>query len=216
GCLRSDQSPLELLRGTGRGASRPAQLDAGQLPQRRVRSALPSRGRPVLQRAGGLDGRDGGPATGAAGPGQLTGTGRRRARGGRIRAPRDPARGVSPKRRSGGGRRSMAMESRAQQLAVYGNFIGGRWQEPASGEFAESRDPATGEIIARIPRSSRQDVEAAVAAARKAFDESPWKDTPLLRSRVLARMADCLERHGERLCRLDTRETGKPLEQSRG
>lgn len=108
------------------------------------------------------------------------------------------------------------MESRAQQLAVYGNFIGGRWQEPASGEFAESRDPATGEVIARIPRSSRQDVEAAVAAARKAFDESPWKDTPLLRSRVLARMADCLERHGERLCRLDTRETGKPLEQSRG
>jgi aldehyde dehydrogenase (NAD+) len=53
-------------------------------------------------------------------------------------------------------------------------FIGGRWAEPASAEVIEVVSPATGELVGKVPLASKADVDAACAAARKAFDEGPW------------------------------------------
>lgn len=59
-------------------------------------------------------------------------------------------------------------------LADYQMFIGGKWVDAQSGETFESVNPYTGTAWARVPRASRADVDAAVQAARQAFDEGPW------------------------------------------
>ena len=53
-------------------------------------------------------------------------------------------------------------------------FIGGKWVDAQSGETFESVNPYTGAAWARVPRASRPDVDAAVQAARQAFDDGPW------------------------------------------
>ena len=53
-------------------------------------------------------------------------------------------------------------------------FIGGKWAAPSSAEVIEVRSPATGEIVGKVPLAVAADVDAACAAARKAFDEGPW------------------------------------------
>src|SRR4029079_75513 len=53
-------------------------------------------------------------------------------------------------------------------------FIGGKWTEPATADVIEVHSPATGELVGKVPLASEADVDAACAAARKAFDEGPW------------------------------------------
>src|SRR6476660_459216 len=53
-------------------------------------------------------------------------------------------------------------------------FIGGKWVEPATADVIEVHSPATGELVGKVPLASEADVNAACAAARKAFDEGPW------------------------------------------
>ncbi|MEA3203763.1 MAG: aminomuconate-semialdehyde/2-hydroxymuconate-6-semialdehyde dehydrogenase [Thermoplasmata archaeon] len=77
-------------------------------------------------------------------------------------------------------------------------------------ERLDVHNPATGELIARIPRSDRTDVDAAVAAAKAALPA--WSATPLEeRCRILDRVADLLERDLEALARLESLDTGKPV-----
>ena len=91
------------------------------------------------------------------------------------------------------------------------NFIGGK-SVPATGDGThEVRNAATGEVIAEMGNSSAADVDAAVAAASKAFAE--WKEaTPAERSLALLNIAAELEERGEELAKIESENTGKPLQ----
>ncbi|HWZ84596.1 MAG TPA: CoA-acylating methylmalonate-semialdehyde dehydrogenase [Thermoanaerobaculia bacterium] len=95
------------------------------------------------------------------------------------------------------------------------NFIGGRWVASRASDFLEVHNPATGEAIARTPLSTGEDLDAAVAAAKKAFPA--WRDTPAVaRARFLFRFRELLEENLEELAATVTREHGKTLDESRG
>lgn len=89
------------------------------------------------------------------------------------------------------------------------NFVGGEAVDPAEGGSEEVLDPATGEAIAEAPLSTAADVDAAVAAAQKAFPG--WAATPPgERARALLRMADLIEERGEEIADLEAADAGKP------
>lgn len=91
-------------------------------------------------------------------------------------------------------------------------LIGGEWVEGSSGELIESRDPATGELLGLIPRATAEDVNRAVAAARKAFSSPPWSGmVPAQRSLLMNKLADLIEAHIDELAELETLDQGKPL-----
>jgi aldehyde dehydrogenase (NAD+) len=96
------------------------------------------------------------------------------------------------------------------------NFIGGRWVPAASGRTFENRNPADkDDLVGVFAESDAKDVDAAVAAAKKAFPG--WRDTPApRRAEVLYRAGDILTRDKEKLARLMTREMGKVLAETRG
>src|ERR1700751_6116806 len=90
-------------------------------------------------------------------------------------------------------------------------FIGGGG---TPGEGAETQgivNPATGKVIAHVPKGTEKDVDRAVLAARKAFDGG-WSDTtPRMRSEALLKLADAVEQHGDELARIESENVGKPL-----
>jgi acyl-CoA reductase-like NAD-dependent aldehyde dehydrogenase len=91
-------------------------------------------------------------------------------------------------------------------------FIGGRWTEPHGGAWIEVESPTTEEIIGRVPRPSVADGEAAVAAAREAFDEGPWPHLePGERAACLERLADGLDARAEAMALVLAAELGAPL-----
>jgi malonate-semialdehyde dehydrogenase (acetylating)/methylmalonate-semialdehyde dehydrogenase len=95
------------------------------------------------------------------------------------------------------------------------NFVGGRWVESHTRNFFDVHNPAQGEVIARTPLSTGEDLNAAVAAAQKAFPA--WRDTPaVVRARSLFKFRQLLEEHFEELARLVTTEHGKTLDEARG
>ncbi len=95
------------------------------------------------------------------------------------------------------------------------NFIGGRWVASRASEFLDVHNPATGDVIARTPLSPADEVDAAAAAAKKAFPA--WRDTPVVaRARHLFRFRELLEKHFEEIAAIVTREHGKTLDESRG
>lgn len=93
-------------------------------------------------------------------------------------------------------------------------FIDGSWTEAASGETFQTSDPATGRPIASVQWAGSDDVDRAVAAARRAFDEGPWgpESDPRERARILFRAAEWLRGERGRLARLEVADCGKPLE----
>src|SRR2546430_14164596 len=94
------------------------------------------------------------------------------------------------------------------------NFIDGRQLPAASGEWLDDVDPAPGEVHARVASSDGRDVDAAVAAAVRAFPA--WAATPAQeRSRALRRVARLIERDLDKLARAESIDTGKPLQASR-
>ncbi len=110
------------------------------------------------------------------------------------------------------GRSSGRSDSDVETL---GNFIGGRWVASSATAFLDVHNPARGTVIARTPLSTGADVDAAVAAAARAFPG--WSETPpVVRARALFRFKALLEEHAEELARLVTTEHGKTLDESRG
>ncbi|HSS45123.1 MAG TPA: aldehyde dehydrogenase family protein, partial [Thermoanaerobaculia bacterium] len=108
-----------------------------------------------------------------------------------------------------------ARPSAALDVEILRNFIGGRWVEPSTREQLDVFNPARGEVIARVPLSKPQDLDAAVSAATKAFPG--WRETPpVLRARAMFRFRQLLEENFEELSRTVTTENGKTLEESRG
>ncbi|HET7678485.1 MAG TPA: aldehyde dehydrogenase family protein [Candidatus Limnocylindrales bacterium] len=102
------------------------------------------------------------------------------------------------------------------QVRQVDNFIAGRWAPPAGGERFQSLDPATGELVARAARSERADVDAALDAARQAFDAGPWPHSSgRERAAVLLELARLVEVEREPLARLIAREMGKPVRYAR-
>jgi 1-pyrroline dehydrogenase len=90
-------------------------------------------------------------------------------------------------------------------------FIGGEWVPPASGETEPDINPATEERIAEVAVGGLEDVERAVRAAQKAFDDV-WFDTlPKERSSMLLKLADAIDADAEELARLESIDVGKPI-----
>jgi malonate-semialdehyde dehydrogenase (acetylating)/methylmalonate-semialdehyde dehydrogenase len=95
------------------------------------------------------------------------------------------------------------------------NFIGGEWVDGNSQETEPVYDPATGEVIAQTPLSSREDVDRAVKAAEAAFAD--WSKTPVVqRTQVLFRYKMLLDEHFEELRDLVTLENGKDARDAGG
>lgn len=91
------------------------------------------------------------------------------------------------------------------------NFVGGAFVPPTRGEYLDDLNPATGEVIARIPRGDAADVDAAVAAAVAAM-QGPWgRTTPGERADLLDAVADAIEARLDELAELESRDTGKPV-----
>src|SRR6476620_2230526 len=98
---------------------------------------------------------------------------------------------------------------------TYKNFIGGEWVDAASGETFESTSPANGDAIGVFPRSSAEDVERAVVAAKSAYED--WRLVPApKRGEILFRFAHLLAEEKEDLAQLMSREMGKVLPEARG
>jgi len=98
----------------------------------------------------------------------------------------------------------------------FSNFIAGQWVPPVSGEYFENRNPAKwSDVIGGFPRSGPEDLERAVAAARRGFAQ--WSRTPApLRGQVLQRIGELLIERKETIARAMTREMGKVLAETRG
>ncbi|OIJ91248.1 aldehyde dehydrogenase family protein [Streptomyces colonosanans] len=104
----------------------------------------------------------------------------------------------------------------ALQQAQQTIHVDGEWREAASGAAREILDPADATPFALVAEGDERDVDAAVAAARRAFDEGPWPRTSTAeRAALLHRVADLLVRDREELGLLESRDAGKTLEEGR-
>lgn len=95
------------------------------------------------------------------------------------------------------------------------NYINGEWTEPASGRYEDVPNPATGELIARVPYSGQEDVERAVQAAQLAFEE--WREVAVpRRARILFKYQQLLIEKWDELARVITMENGKSYTEAHG
>ncbi len=91
-------------------------------------------------------------------------------------------------------------------------LVGGKWVEAASGKTFETRNPATGEVLAHVAEGAREDIDRAVKAARRAFEQGPWPEMlPAERSRLLWKVSDLIDQHRDELAELETLDNGKPV-----
>ena len=91
-------------------------------------------------------------------------------------------------------------------------FIGGEWVGSSSGEWIDVLNPATGELVGRVPAGTEADVDRAVRAAREAFRDGRWRSlwTPQ-RVAILNKLADLIDEHTPELAELETAQTGTTL-----
>src|ERR1700731_2076155 len=95
-------------------------------------------------------------------------------------------------------------------------LIDGQWVDAASGKKFGTHNPATGELLATVAEGDAEDINRAVAAARRAF-EGPWsKVKPFERQNLLLKLADLVEKNFEELSQLDTLDMGAPISRTRG
>ncbi|PUB24823.1 aldehyde dehydrogenase (acceptor) [Promicromonospora sp. AC04] len=95
-------------------------------------------------------------------------------------------------------------------------LVDGAWLAPDGAELLDVIDPATEELLTRVPQAGAAEIETAVASARRAHQDRRWSGmSPHDRSRVLHRVADLIEERLEDLAILETRDNGKPIERSR-
>jgi aldehyde dehydrogenase (NAD+) len=90
-------------------------------------------------------------------------------------------------------------------------FIGGKWLDSVSGKTFPTINPATGETICHVAEGDKADIDLAVKAARKAFEDGPWsKMNASDRGRLLNKLADLIEKNKEELAALESLDNGKP------
>ncbi len=91
-------------------------------------------------------------------------------------------------------------------------LLGEQWVPAQSGEWMDTLNPATGEVLGRFPAGSGADVDRAVATARSAFEGGAWRSmTPSQRGRILWRVSELIEQHIDELSELETLDQGKPF-----
>jgi phenylacetaldehyde dehydrogenase len=91
------------------------------------------------------------------------------------------------------------------------NLIAGKWVPAVSGQAFAVHNPADGSVICRVPDSGQPDINLAVAAARRAFEEGPWRRlTPCERGKLLWRLGDLVLQHADELAELESVDNGKP------
>ncbi|MCI4646378.1 MAG: aldehyde dehydrogenase family protein [Hyphomonadaceae bacterium] len=106
---------------------------------------------------------------------------------------------------------ALAQATQAFLSSDHGLLIGGARQTGQAGSTFETFDPATGQVIARVAEGRAEDVDLAVKAARKAF-EGGWAGTmPIEREKLMWRLAELIEAHGDTLAELETLNNGMPL-----
>lgn len=94
-------------------------------------------------------------------------------------------------------------------------YIDGKWTASSSGEYRQVINPANGEVIAVVTEGTAEDVKKAVAAAKRAFYEDGWWDTPAVeRARLLYKLADRLEEQAEEFAELEVKDNGKPYREA--
>ncbi len=96
----------------------------------------------------------------------------------------------------------------------FGLFVGGKWVPPASGEVFDSHNPATKGLLGRVAQAGAEDVDRAVAAARRAQPKW-WKLGGHARARFLYAIARQVQKHSRRLAVLETLDNGKPIRETR-
>jgi 1-pyrroline dehydrogenase len=95
-------------------------------------------------------------------------------------------------------------------VSQHKNFVGGEWVDAVEGGTMEVLNPATGEVIAEVPRGTQADVDRAVEAAKKALPE--WLETtPQERSEALLKLADAIDDNADELGELESKNVGKPV-----
>src|SRR5947209_6657126 len=96
----------------------------------------------------------------------------------------------------------------------FGLFINNQWVKPASGQYIESVNPATGKQLTKVAAANNADVDVAVAAARAAFET--WGKTPgHVRARYMYAIARHIQKHSLQLAVLESMDNGKPIQQTR-
>lgn len=106
--------------------------------------------------------------------------------------------------------------SEAGGITTWRTFIGGRWQDAASGACFESSDPSSATVWARLPRCDARDVRQATAAAHAAAFSGPWsRMRPSERGRWLRRMGEAIAADADRLAEVESRDNGKRLSEVR-
>jgi acyl-CoA reductase-like NAD-dependent aldehyde dehydrogenase len=103
-------------------------------------------------------------------------------------------------------------QTRSFQLLIAGKAV-----DAASGETFTAYNPATNQPVAQVAKAGKEDVDRAVAAARKAFDEGPWpRMSPFERGRIIQKLADRIRERADELAELESLNTGKPITRSKG
>jgi aldehyde dehydrogenase (NAD+) len=106
------------------------------------------------------------------------------------------------------------MTTQDLEVTPFDMYIGGTWQPARSGARLDSLNPYLGKVWASVPDAGAADVDAAVAAAREAFERGPWsRTTARERAALLRRIGDALARHAERLAMVESTDNGKLLKE---
>ncbi|MEX1157951.1 MAG: aldehyde dehydrogenase family protein [Thermomicrobiales bacterium] len=108
----------------------------------------------------------------------------------------------------------MVVETRTRSFQL---LIAGKAVDAASGETFTAYNPATNQAIAQVAKAGKEDVDRAVAAARKAFDEGPWpRMSPYERGRVIQKLADRIRERADEIAQLESLNSGKPITRAKG
>ena len=103
-----------------------------------------------------------------------------------------------------------------QSVTAFQNLIGGKWQPASDGRMLDMISPSDGQAFASIARGTRDDIDAAVAAARRAFEEGAWgRMAAVERGRLMAKLGEAILMHHEELAQLEACDCGKPMKQAR-
>src|SRR3989304_3279258 len=106
------------------------------------------------------------------------------------------------------------LEEPIREVKLIRNYVNGEWVE-SRGQLHDVVNPATGNVIGKVPISTADEMNRAIAAAQGAFPD--WRQTPpVMRARYLFRLKELLEENFEELSRVQTQEHGKTIDESRG
>ncbi len=103
------------------------------------------------------------------------------------------------------------------QLQRFKMLVGGEWKDSSNGLASSILDPSNNQVIAEVPRATKQDARAAVDAAKTAFHSPEWRDMDSAkRGRILTKLTGLVRENSDELARLETMNEGKTLRESKG